>query len=533
MKRPDAHEAGATAATATGARRDLLRAAALQQYRIAELALGVPLRMPKPPAAPAARARAKAAADEAYNPPPLTLAQRLGLQEAPQAKLSATEWDAVRQTSSDRSQEPQPCAICQEPFAAFGQQLLLSCAHAFHRGCLRSWERHARRRSCPCCRRAYYQTKSIEDGATHYRSYSATALQAGWRARAARRAVALRRARADPEQLRAYCASRLDSLSDALTRKLAQTHSLSDALLAQLERERRARLGLFDEAASAGDGDGVRAGRGGARADATWRARLRGERDCSVCLQPCALRHPAAAAAPGVTKGPRAASSAGKLSVLSCSHVFHVYCVLAFEQFAVGDAPLSCPECRAMYTRWPYEETVADAGLPPGAGAPANALLCAPCAGDEPRAASASGGQAGGRGCCAPDQASVVRPAACPATAEAHAEAAERISAEDIEAMLEARRRQMAGRPRGLALAQQLAGTAGASAQAPADLKRASSGSAGSRGANAAVAPGASRERAKGGKSVGAPHGSAVLSGLAAAARSARPSGAPPPPRCR
>nr|KAF6470227.1 ring finger protein 32 [Molossus molossus] len=65
-------------------------------------------------------------------PPPLTLAQRLGLFEPPPPPLSAEEWGSVKQRSVSQGDSMQPCPICKEEFQ-LRPQVLLSCSHVFHR----------------------------------------------------------------------------------------------------------------------------------------------------------------------------------------------------------------------------------------------------------------------------------------------------------------------------------------------------------------------------------------------------------------
>lgn len=412
---------------AQGVRLDTLRAAALQQHRLAELGLisKPALNNARVSADPAATpGRASASAVEKYAVPPLSLAQRLGLVEAPPPALSADEWASVRARAAERQASVAPCTICQMPFAHLGEQLLLGCAHVFHRACLRSWERHSRRRSCPCCRQLYGQAYCIDDGAHHYRHSSAALLQAAWRALAARRQYALRRARADPERLRTYCAARLDSLSSALLRQVSADVQQVATLLADLDRQAAQRNGLLGHAHAQqlSNQSQARSLDGGA-AEAAARARERGVRECSVCLQPCN-------GAGGRRSG---------LSVLSCSHVFHTHCVRAFEAFSLPSAPLCCPECRALYTRFPYDPH--------------------PSPADQPPAATAAG-RVHGKG-LAPVASVLSLPlASCAACGEEEAGGVGRISAAAIECMLQERRQQMAGRSRGLLLAQELVGTA-------------------------------------------------------------------------
>jgi hypothetical protein len=68
------------------------------------------------------------------------------------------------------------------------------------------------------------------------------------------------------------------------------------------------------------------------------RACSREETDCAICL------------------GPLAKKEGQGLALLSCSHVFHVTCVTAFESFAASrrDVP-SCPVCRGAYARRCFE----------------------------------------------------------------------------------------------------------------------------------------------------------------------------------
>lgn len=50
------------------------------------------------------------------SPPALTLAQRMGLVEAPPALLSNAEWKELKSMSNHRHDSSLPCPICHEPF---------------------------------------------------------------------------------------------------------------------------------------------------------------------------------------------------------------------------------------------------------------------------------------------------------------------------------------------------------------------------------------------------------------------------------
>lgn len=50
------------------------------------------------------------------HPPPLTLAQHMGLVDRPQPLLTSKEWSQVKRVSQQRQDSSQPCPICQEEF---------------------------------------------------------------------------------------------------------------------------------------------------------------------------------------------------------------------------------------------------------------------------------------------------------------------------------------------------------------------------------------------------------------------------------
>lgn len=56
-------------------------------------------------------------------PPPLSLAQRMGLVEAPPTLLSSAEWAKVKSMSVHRQDSASPCPICHEPFGLTKQVL--------------------------------------------------------------------------------------------------------------------------------------------------------------------------------------------------------------------------------------------------------------------------------------------------------------------------------------------------------------------------------------------------------------------------
>uniref|UniRef100_A0A2I2ZDI8 Ring finger protein 32 n=1 Tax=Gorilla gorilla gorilla TaxID=9595 RepID=A0A2I2ZDI8_GORGO len=113
-------------------------------------------------------------------PPPLTLAQKLGLIGPPPPPLSSDEWEKVKQRSLLQGDSVQPCPICKEEFE-LRPQVLLSCSHVFHKACLQAFEKFTNKKTCPLCRKNQYQTRVIHDGARLFRIKCVTRIQAYWR----------------------------------------------------------------------------------------------------------------------------------------------------------------------------------------------------------------------------------------------------------------------------------------------------------------------------------------------------------------
>ncbi|XP_047550975.1 RING finger protein 32 isoform X2 [Lutra lutra] len=119
-------------------------------------------------------------------PPPLTLAQKLGLFEPPPPLLSSDEWEKVKQRSILHGDSAQPCPVCKEEFE-LRPQVLLSCSHVFHRACLQAFEKFTNKKTCPLCRKNQYQTRVIHDGARLFKIKCATRIQACWRGHVVRK----------------------------------------------------------------------------------------------------------------------------------------------------------------------------------------------------------------------------------------------------------------------------------------------------------------------------------------------------------
>ncbi|KAL4635289.1 RING finger protein 32 [Arapaima gigas] len=265
---------------------------------------------------------------------PLTLAQKLGLVEAPPIRLTTEEWEHVKARSVQEGDSVQPCVICREEFH-LRPQVLLSCSHVFHRACLHAFERFSGKKCCPMCRREQYETRVIHDGARIYREKCAVRIQACWRGHVVRKWYKQMRERVPPKDKRLrrkFFEDKLQKVSDSFLRScdtnvedflsaLDRSVELSRTVFRQFEQQT---ISMMVEE----DWEEIQ-----------QKALQRETLDCPICLAP--LGHCRAEMGGG---GWRARA------LLSCSHLFHLRCLESFEDFC-WDGKLLCPLCRSAYQK--------------------------------------------------------------------------------------------------------------------------------------------------------------------------------------
>uniref|UniRef100_H0WK01 Ring finger protein 32 n=1 Tax=Otolemur garnettii TaxID=30611 RepID=H0WK01_OTOGA len=271
-------------------------------------------------------------------PPPLTLAQKLGLVEPPPLPLSSDEWEKVKQRSILQGDSMQPCPICKEEFRLH-PQVLLSCSHVFHKACLQAFEKFTSKKTCPLCRKNQYQTRVIHDGAQLFRTKCATRIQAYWRGCIVRKWYRNLRETVPPRDAklrRKFYEKKFTEISHRILRSydtnIEELFSEIDHCLAI----NRSILQQLEETC------------GREITEEDWQkiqvqALHREASECSICLTPLSLSQ----ASVGVRQRPR------ELVLLSCSHMFHHTCLLALEEFSSGDSASfhTCPLCRSYYQK--------------------------------------------------------------------------------------------------------------------------------------------------------------------------------------
>ncbi|EDL37234.1 RING finger protein 32 isoform X1 [Mus musculus] len=276
-------------------------------------------------------------------PPPLTLAQKLGLLPPPPLPLSSDEWERVKQRSLLQGDSIQPCPICKEEFELH-PQVLLSCSHVFHRACLQAFEKFTNKKTCPLCRKNQYQTRVIHDGARLFRVKCATRIQAYWRGYIVRKWYRNLRKIIPPSDAKLRRKFFEEKFTEISHRILCSYNTNIDELFSEIDvclAVNRSILQQLDERCgqiiTKEDWEKIQA-----------QAAHHEIYECSICLTPLSFHGDGRQAAIGTSsQRPR------ETVLLSCAHLFHNACLLALEEFSLGDnAPFHvCPLCRSCYQK--------------------------------------------------------------------------------------------------------------------------------------------------------------------------------------
>lgn len=323
----------------------------------------------------------------------LNLAQRMDLVPKPAAPLTEQEWETVKQCSDGRDESDKPCSICMEDFRT-RPQVILSCSHVFHVECIQSFERFARVKCCPLCRRQNYDKAIHMGGFKVWRTKCSMRIQKAWRGYRQRVATfeALKQMdnKEEAPALRKLVVGRaLQGVSDRLIDASDRHEDQLDKFLSSLDESvsqcaAQVRNGLQGieilhggSIAAVGSSSSARENApanasvsigtavsstasieppasNGDNAEVDWQrakelAQARESDDCPICFQEMRLQDPRA-----------------RVELLSCSHVFHRCCLLSFESFHVFEKH-SCPCCRQEYQRRPWGSIVCARPAPPEA----------------------------------------------------------------------------------------------------------------------------------------------------------------------
>ncbi|ORY42823.1 hypothetical protein BCR33DRAFT_718033 [Rhizoclosmatium globosum] len=285
--------------------------------------------------------------------PKITLAQKMGIIEAPKQLLTKSEWEQVKVKA--KAQETKECAICCEPFRNLSQ-VILSCSHSFHKACIQSYERYTNSKRCPLCRAVGYETLLTSEAAAEYYHNAATKIQSTWRMHKLHKSYLHHRKTHEPKHpllKRKFHMERLTQMNQEFEGQMKEDECEMDQVLREMEGALRLSRDTFEKFSTfyrePEDWDQI--------IDGVYkRNELPLQESCSICL--CELAPPdetsiALAADQYAAKKLRKRN----IALLSCGHLLHQKCISNLERFHVGEKKGTfCPVCRAEYRRtlFPY-----------------------------------------------------------------------------------------------------------------------------------------------------------------------------------
>ena len=258
--------------------------------------------------------------------------------------MNPSQWEAVERQAKDREEHKGFCPICKE---MLGKTLsvILSCSHVFHKNCLLSFERHTGKKACPICRKQAYDTKHFAETEVYYREFCLIKLQSWFRGFLARKEYLRLRVLHPPTHplvRRKFFQKQLTGLSNVMQVEMNRHQDEIEELFRDIDQHveaSREAVKQFKLHHKSGLDEREIEYREMQENDSKqldeWRrvkqlAYLRQDKECPICLHEFSTRR--------------------ELCILSCSHVFHMRCIAAFESFDVRLRSV-CPVCRTEYTR--------------------------------------------------------------------------------------------------------------------------------------------------------------------------------------
>ncbi|XP_060489475.2 RING finger protein 32 isoform X3 [Panthera onca] len=224
-------------------------------------------------------------------------------------------------------------------------KVLLSCSHVFHRACLQAFEKFANKKTCPLCRKNQYQTRVIHDGARLFKVKCATRIQASWRGHVVRKWYRDLRRTVPPTDAKLRRKFFEGKFTEISRRILCSYNTNIEELFSEIDHclaINRSVLQQLDDRC------------GHELTDGDWekiqiRALHRETHECPICLTPLPTSGDCRQDPVEMLCG----QPSREMVLLSCSHVFHHTCLLALEEFSLGDSsPFhACPLCRSCYQK--------------------------------------------------------------------------------------------------------------------------------------------------------------------------------------
>nr|XP_023395580.1 RING finger protein 32 [Loxodonta africana] len=222
------------------------------------------------------------------------------------------------------------------------EKVLLSCSHVFHRACLQAFEKFTNKKTCPLCRKNQYQTRVIHDGARLFKVKCATRIQAYWRGHIVRKWYRNLRKTVPPKDAKLRKKFFEEKFTEISHRILCSYDTNIDELFSEIEHCLAVNRGILQQLEE-------KCGR--EITDEDWekiqiQALHQEINECSICLTPLSFNSNFQSASSGNSPNQRSRETV----LLSCSHMFHHTCLLALEEFSLGEIH-TCPLCRSCYQK--------------------------------------------------------------------------------------------------------------------------------------------------------------------------------------
>lgn len=266
----------------------------------------------------------------------MTLLEKLDLIPHQKKNLNQKDWKKIKNKANKKKRiKNVECIICLEKFK-FEEQILLDCAHCFHKHCFENFEKISNVKNCPICRNEDYEKIEICEGAEYFVNQSALKIQTIFRGFfeykkffefIKKNKIVLK----SKNLKRKFLLYKLSKIQNSVNYFIEKKNQKDQKFIFNFDKnkyfnDRNKLISLYFK--NFNQNENLKK-----KIKVDWNEKLniiknRKNNDCAICIKKLKKNQ--------------------NIFLLSCTHAFHKNCFIFFENYHKNK---NCPYCRSVYVK--------------------------------------------------------------------------------------------------------------------------------------------------------------------------------------